>query len=56
MRILAIVFVFIMLMGFGASAYASYRGVGLIGDSTMSVRQGSSNGLFILGGGPGSGK
>jgi hypothetical protein len=41
--------------GFAASAYASYRGFGLV-SSGHSARAGSINGIYILGGGPGTGK
>jgi len=54
--VVIVVFVVVMLAGFAGSGYASYAGWGLAGDPDISVRSGSSNGIFFLGGGPGSGK
>ena len=54
--ILAFAVIFLLLFGLFGSAFASYQGMGLVGNRTYSLRQGSSNGIFIMGGGPGSGK
>lgn len=54
--IVVVIIVFFMLFGLIGATYASYRGWGVIGSETFSVRQDSSNGLPIIGRGPGSGK
>lgn len=47
--------VLLMLFCLFGSIFASYSGVGLA-SSDPSVRQGSLGGIWVLGGGPGSGK
>lgn len=54
--IIATAVIALMLFGLMGSVYASYTGMGLVGNPTYSLRQGSSNGIFVMGGGPGSGK
>jgi hypothetical protein len=50
------IIMFFLLGGFGATAYASYRGYGMLATGAPWVRVGSIGGPNIVGGGPGSGK
>ncbi len=56
-RIAAIVLVVVLLTGtFGAAAYASMNGFGLVASGAAFARSGSIGGPVVMGGGPGSGK
>jgi hypothetical protein len=55
-EIVGLMLVGMLLFGLAGTAFASYRGMGLAGDRVMSMRMGSPNGVFAMGGGPGSGK
>jgi hypothetical protein len=56
-RMIAIVLVVVLLSGtFGAAAYASVNGFGLVASGAPFARSGSIGGPVIMGGGPGSGK
>jgi hypothetical protein len=54
-KILIALVLAILIAGFAASSYASYKGVGLVTSGTGST---SSRGIFFIfpGGGPGGGK
>jgi hypothetical protein len=54
-KILIAVVLVILVAGFAASSYASYKGIGLVSSGSGST---SSRGVFFIfpGGGPGGGK
>jgi hypothetical protein len=58
MRNAVLMFVVVALLSLtlAGAAYASYSGAGLVASGSPSARSGSTGGIFILGGGPGSGK
>ena len=53
-----IVLLTLVILGgtFAAAAQASYTGYGLVASGAPHARVGSTGGIFIIGGGPGSGK
>ncbi|NDJ85899.1 MAG: hypothetical protein GYB66_08440 [Chloroflexi bacterium] len=48
--------VFLLLLCLMGTFYASYTGIGLVNAGAASVREGSSGGPVIRGGGPSGGK
>ncbi len=55
-NIVAVVAVFVMLLGLAGTAYASYTGFGMVASGAPYARVGSIGGPAVQGGGPGSGK
>jgi hypothetical protein len=53
--IVAILTLSILGSSLGGAGYAAYNGYGVAASETQSARAGSLRGIFILGGGPGSG-
>lgn len=55
---IVIILLTVVLAGgfFAAAARASYTGYGLVASGSPNARVGSAGGIFIIGGGPGSGK
>lgn len=53
-----IVLLTVVILGgtFAAAVQASYTGYGLVASGSPNARVGSTGGIFIIGGGPGSGK
>ena len=56
-RIIILILTVVILGGtFAAAVHASYTGYGLVASGSPNARVGSVNGIFFIGGGPGSGK
>jgi hypothetical protein len=45
-----------LMLTFATAAYASYAGIGVTNSPHWSLREGSTGGVAVFGGGPGSGK
>lgn len=57
-RTIIVSIITVLILGglFAAAVQASYTGYGLVASGSPNARVGSANGIFIIGGGPGSGK
>lgn len=53
--LVGVICIILLSSALGGAAYASYRGYGLVPATSESARVGSTRGIFIIGGGPGSG-